>query len=175
MGPLVGSQCTTNHAPVNKNPQTGLGAQTHRWADVGELEALLAEVWVMSADLNPNVASGAWLAGLWDMFPLAFHSELGAGTSQRLASLHSGFVLLSGFVASDLDLGPVPSPSPAASSSIFPWLPRGSLSLSWSGEAAGVLEACCVWLRALKGLVLTLALPLICCMALGKSLPCSVP
>lgn len=55
------------------------------WADVGGLEALLAEVWVMSAVLNP-LASG-WLLGTCSRWPSTLSWWLQA--PQRLASLQT--------------------------------------------------------------------------------------
>lgn len=77
--------CTSSlPCELNKTPNLDLKPQTHIWADVRELEDLLAEVWVMSAGLNtaPPLILGPCLAGLWAHCSLpAFYSERVAGGS----------------------------------------------------------------------------------------------
>lgn len=64
LGSIVRLWCTSSlPCELNKTPNLDLKPQTHIWADVRELEDLLAEVWVMSAGLNtaPPLNSGALL------------------------------------------------------------------------------------------------------------------
>lgn len=62
LGSIVRLRCTSPlPCELNKTVDLDLKPQTHNWADIRELEDLLAEVWVMSAGLNPPLDSGALL------------------------------------------------------------------------------------------------------------------
>lgn len=112
-------------------------------ADIGELAALLAQLWVMSVELNPHGFWGPCLAGLWAQAPQVFHPELVAGDSLAAGQLaDSGLVKLPPFVASDPALSPDRCPQPRCLRLRLPLR-------AW--EVAGVLEACCIWQRALRG------------------------
>ena len=82
-------------------------------ADIGELAALLAQLWVMSVELNPHGFWGPCLAGLWAQAPQVFHPELVAGDFLAAGQLaDSGLVKLPPFVASDPALSPDRCPQP---------------------------------------------------------------
>lgn len=113
LGSIVRLWCTSPlPCELNKTLDLDLKPQTHNWADIRELEDLLAEVWVMSAGLNPPLIPGPCLVGLW-AHTLCRPSTLecvDGGSPEASQFADSGFVNLSRFVASDLDLGPVSRP-----------------------------------------------------------------
>lgn len=168
LGPF--SEMVAPLLPVKSNPQTRLT----RAAGGAGAPAGLCRVVSQSPAPLPR---GCCVAGLQpcSCWPCALRSErahAAGGFPAAGQPADSGFVILPHLLASDLDLNPAPDLSSPASSSIFP---EDLWASQCPGQAAGVQEACCIWLWALRGPVFTLALPLILCVALGKSLPFSVP